>query len=244
MQTNLTIDRGNTAIKAALWDLNGSLLRHTAHSNTCTAADIARTILQNDDIVVSVAYCSVVNECRDTDIQSLESICSQITELKASYPSLPIKICYSSPNTLGADRIAAAIGARCHTSDRAILVADFGTAVTYDFISADGNYIGGNIAPGIQLRLDALTKNTSALPSIDTTGNTPIWGNTTEEALRSGSLRGVAAELEYYRRAAGTNAVTILTGGSVEILEKANILNFDYINDPYLVHRGLNSILK
>ena len=62
--------------------------------------------------------------------------------------------------------------------------------------------------------------------------------------MRSGAVRGIAAELAYYHAAAGEGALAVLTGGSAELLVNENILTFDYIHDPYLVHKGLYSIIK
>ena len=62
--------------------------------------------------------------------------------------------------------------------------------------------------------------------------------------MRSGAVRGIAAELAYYHAAAGDDALAVLTGGSAEMLVAENILTFDFIYDPFLVHRGLYSIVK
>ncbi len=62
--------------------------------------------------------------------------------------------------------------------------------------------------------------------------------------MRSGAVRGLCAELEYYHRAAGTDTLAVLTGGSAQLLISENILTFEFIHDPYLVHRGLYSIIK
>ena len=124
-------------------------------------------------------------------------------------------------------------------------MSDIGTAVTYDYVAPGGRYLGGNIAPGIDLRLRALAAFTDALPAVSVEGgDIPVWGRTTAEAMRSGAVRGVAAELAYYHAAAGKESIAVLTGGSAELLVNENILTFDYIHDPNLVHKGLFSIIK
>lgn len=243
MELNLTIDRGNTALKVALWGRDNRMVRQTVSFDPAGAADLARSILEPGDTVAAAIYCSVVSAARGADMESLAAFCPRVIDLDCNTP-MPLRLCYGTPETLGADRIAAAVGARDYAGGRPAMVADVGTAVTYDFVDAKGYYLGGNIAPGVSMRLAALHAHTSALPEVDTCGNTPLWGSSTEEALRSGALRGVAAELDYYRRAAGPDAVTVLTGGSSRLLAKAGIIDFDYIHDPYLVHRGLNCILR
>lgn len=243
MEFCLTIDRGNTALKAALWDSDGILVRHAACVDDTDAAALARSILISSESVCAVAYGSVVRDAGTADISALQTLGAPVLEVTAATP-MPMKICYATPATLGVDRIAAAAGALMLTGRRPILVADIGTAVTYDLIDSRGRYIGGNIAPGISMRLKALHTYTSALPSASAEGSTPLWGVSTSEALRSGAIRGVAAELEYYRRAAGADAGVVITGGSASLLAKAGLLNFEHIIDPCLVHRGLYSILK
>lgn len=244
MEVYLTIDRGNTALKTALWSANGDLLRNNVSFDGLPAAELARALLSDDEHIAGIAYCTVVASARTTDLDDLQAALGVPALNVDSSVGLPMRICYSSMATLGADRIAAAAGALCYVANRPVLVADIGTAVTYDFVDSEGRYLGGNIAPGISMRLHALHAHTSALPAVDPRGIAPVWGTTTEQALRSGTLRGVAAELEYYRRQAGHDAALVLTGGSVPILAAAHVLDFDYIHDPCLVHRGLYSILR
>lgn len=242
MELKLTVDRGNTAIKAALWSADGTLLRHTVNFDGVAPDILARQLMAEGDCISSAAYCTVVGAMRGADLEAMASLGAPVLDVRAD-TRLPMQVAYGTPATLGADRIAAAAGALSYSCGRPVLVADIGTAVTYDYVDAAGRFVGGNIAPGISMRLKALHTYTSALPNVDANGATPQWGDTTAEALRSGALRGVAAELEYYRRAAGPDALTVLTGGSVPILAKAGILDFDYIFDPCLVHIGLYSIL-
>lgn len=244
MDVYITIDRGNTALKVALWNDAGTLLRNNVcFDSTATPQGQAQALLEPGQHIAGVAYCTVVASRRQADLAGLASLGVTVLDVTGE-SALPLRVCYSTVSTLGADRVAAACGALHYGGGRPVLVADVGTAVTYDFVDAQGCYLGGNIAPGISMRLHALHAHTSALPCVDPHGNTPVWGQSTDEALRSGTLRGVAAELEYYRRQTGTDAVTVLTGGSVPILAAARVLDFEYIHDPCLVHLGLYSILR
>lgn len=250
MGIKLTIDRGNTALKAALWNGDGYMLAAAKGDETLPAGDLVAKILQQasitpDTTITAAVYCSVVDSDRSDDLASLRLVCRKLIDLNAATP-MPITIKYQTPGTLGADRIAAALGALAIAGDkRPLLVSDLGTAVTYDYVAPGRIYFGGNIAPGIDLRLRALVAFTDALPAVSPDGgNIPIWGKSTSEAMRSGAVRGVAAELEYYHRAAGNDTLAVLTGGSAQLLIEQNIISFDYIHDPYLVHKGLYSIIK
>lgn len=245
----ITIDRGNTAIKAALWDGSGVLvatLRGDAERPAGDlAANIAEAFMADDDTVDAIAWCSVVPADHADDEASLATAAPMVRELTTATVS-DLTIGYLTPETLGADRVAAVLGALALAGDeRPLLVVDIGTAVTYDFVAPRRRYLGGNIAPGIDLRLRALAAFTDALPAVKVEGgDIPLWGRTTAEAMRSGAVRGIAAELEYYHRAAGSKALAVVTGGAAKLLVDENILTFDYIHDPYLVHRGLYSFIQ
>lgn len=249
MRLKLTIDRGNTRIKAALWSYDGRLIARELGDESDTAGGlvgrIAASHLAEGEIFDAIAWCTVVASEHAEDEASLVGKAKRVVELTPTTP-MPLSVEYATPGTLGADRIAAALGAiSVAGTNRPILVSDMGTAVTYDYVAVGSRYLGGNIAPGISLRLRALAAFTDALPAVDATeGEIPMWGRTTAEAMRSGAVRGLAAELEYYHRAAGNDAIAVLTGGAAEFLLKANLLTFDYIYDPCLVHKGLFSIIK
>ena len=248
MRAKLTIDRGNTAIKAAAWASDGSLLDTFKGDESLPAGALVeameKRVLGEGEHFSAISWCTVVASEHADDSSSLEGRSPRIVELTSSTP-MPLTIAYRTPGTLGADRVAAALGAHHLTGgSRPLLVSDIGTAVTYDYV--DGLcYVGGNIAPGIDLRLRALAAFTDALPAVSVQGgDLPLWGGTTAEAMRSGAVRGIAAELAYYHAAAGEGALAVLTGGSAELLVNENILTFDYIHDHYLVHKGLYSIIK
>ena len=248
MGVRITIDRGNTAIKGALWDDRGGIVCAIRGDESRPAADVALQLCTRAGVEPSgltVAYCSVVASDRADDIASLTPLCHRLIDLNASTP-VDMRIAYRTPDTLGADRIAAALGALAIApAGRPLLVSDLGTAVTYDYVSADRVYEGGNIAPGVDLRLRALAAFTDTLPAVTPDGGpAPVWGGTTAEAMRSGAIRGVCAELEYYHRMAGSNTLAVLTGGSAKLITESKLITFDYIYDPCLVHKGLYSIIK
>ena len=157
---------------------------------------------------------------------------------------VPISNRYRTPHTVGADRIAAAVGASSLKPKKDLLVIDAGTCITYEVIDAKGNYWGGNIAPGMQMRLRALHEYTARLPLVPAEGDVPGMGYDTETAIRSGVLRGMKYEIEGYiksMRAKYPHLLVFLTGGD-KINFDSNIKNIIYA-DKLIVPRGLNKIL-
>lgn len=236
MGLNLTIDRGNTMTKLALWD--DQQLVMSRQIVKATTGKIISAIAGYD--VSKAILCTVAG---DFDGLSIEMKRRKITfSVLKSTRKLPISIGYSTPASLGPDRLAAAVGAASLFPGRDLLVADLGTAATYDRVSADGCFRGGNIAPGIGMRLRALHRFTACLPVVQGTGDVPLWGYSTETAMRAGAVRGVCAEIAYYKAAAGPEAIVVLTGGwSAEV---AGMLDFDVEISENLVLIGLNRILQ
>ena len=157
---------------------------------------------------------------------------------------LPLEINYRTPHTLGSDRIAAAVGAWNEAPGRNMLVIDAGSAITIDFIGKDGKYNGGNIAPGIKMRLKALHEYTSRLPMVEKDGDTPTIGYDTETAIRSGVINGICHEIEGYInefKQKYCDVLVFLTGGDEKPLK--NRMKSCIFADKYLVAKGLNRIL-
>ena len=239
MITRLTIDRGNTALKAAIWDGDGHLLKvATLPADACMAEALDSL---GAAAFSAVAYSSVVSGARRADLDILSALSCPVYDVKSSI-ALPFVNGYDTPATLGADRIAALVG--CQSA----LVADLGTAATFDFLEATGDsmvYRGGNIAPGVPLRLRSLHEHTSALPAVsaDLVPDS-LWGHSTATALLNGAVYGMLAELEFYRAKAPAGCAIVLTGGGADYLVRHNLIIFKHIHDPHLVLRGLNSIIN
>ena len=157
---------------------------------------------------------------------------------------LPIQIKYKTPKTLGVDRIAAVCGAIDIFPNKDSLVIDAGTAITYDFVDRQGNYEGGAISPGIEMRFEALHTFTERLPLVTKTGDLPLIGSSTETCIRSGVLNGAIAEMEgiiiNYKQLYPDLGV-VLCGGDSLFFE--NKLKPTIFAAPDLVLSGLNRIL-
>jgi type III pantothenate kinase len=237
MGQKITIDQGNTAAKIAVW--TGDKIVAEASYRHLTPGDI--TALAEKFAPIDAAIYSTVILRDDAVVNALHSCSPKVIELTHLTP-MPIELGYATPASLGRDRIAAAVGAYTLVRNRWTLVVDMGTAITYDVITPEGRFLGGNIAPGIFMRLEALHSFTAALPAIETDGDCPSWGYDTPTAMRAGAIRGVVAELEYYRRRLPANAQVVLTGGSADLV--APLLSFPLIINPNLVTQGLISIIN
>ena len=158
---------------------------------------------------------------------------------------IPIRNLYRTPQTLGMDRLAAVVAAYTQKPHCPALVIDAGTCITYDFIDEHGQYQGGNISPGMEMRFKALHVFTDKLPHVDASGETPAYGNSTETAIRAGVIRGIEHEIWGYIQQLKKNypsLLVFLTGG--------NDFSFDtnlksgIFADGFLVLKGLNRILE
>src|SRR3954467_9259910 len=128
---------------------------------------------------------------------------------------------YDNPREIGADRLVNAVAAYDHIKD-AVIVVDFGTAITYDPVSANGEYLGGIIAPGIEISMDALTERAAKLPKIDLGAPRQLIGKTTVDPIRSGVVYGYAGAVDAIvrrlRAEMGEDTHTIATGGHSTII--------------------------
>jgi type III pantothenate kinase len=132
---------------------------------------------------------------------------------------MPIRI--DNPRELGADRLVNAVAAHDRAGGPCIVV-DFGTAITYDAISRDGEYLGGIISPGLEISLDALTARAAKLPKVDLLEPRSLIGKSTVDAIRSGVVFGFAGQVDAIvrrlRGELGEEAQAIATGGHAEII--------------------------
>lgn len=243
---NLVIDQGNTICKIAVFDKSGALICSET-INVLTREYIAELLAKHSSIT-SAIYSSVgPAESRATDW--LSNLVSEVMELHSDTP-VPLGIEYDR-RTLGSDRLAVVVGARQRLIDpkTSALVIDAGTAITYERLNSLGVYIGGNIAPGVFLRLRGLHQFTSRLPLINDLPEELLpmdnFGRNTTEAMLQGVLTGLTYEIEGYIariRKQDSDATVFLTGGDANLV--FNRLQEDVILAPDLVLEGLNHILE
>ena len=176
--------------------------------------------------------------------EELSSLGFPMIQLTGQTP-VPINIMYHTTETLGADRIAGIVGARTLMPKGDLLVIDTGTCITFDFLDNENHYRGGNISPGLAMRLRAMHEGTALLPLIDREGDAPELGFDTATALRSGVVWGMKYEIEGYIRRFRRKYPSVsvfLTGGDVKNLGiSAKSRTFA---DDFIVPRGLNTILE
>lgn len=131
---------------------------------------------------------------------------------------LPIWLLYRTPSTLGPDRLAAAVGAWKEFPGETVLIADIGTALTLDLVNGKGEYLGGNISPGIRMRFEALHRFTSRLPLLDFRADCSYFGDDTESAIRAGVKWGIVNEVAgafgIASKEQGCGLVAVTGGGS------------------------------
>lgn len=237
----LTIDQGNSSAKAVVWE-GADPIAHMRLSSL-SVEELIPLLEQWEP--EGGAFCSVVH----TDAKFLESLRRLLDgELVVLTPSLdlPVEIFYGSRATLGADRVAAAIGAHSLIGDRGALVVDAGTAVTLDVVDDKGNFRGGNIAPGAGLRVDSLHAATSQLPQVDPVGPLPAFGTDTVTAIRCGVVRGMAGEVDRAFRDAvalyGCETIVITGSDASLLVPLLQEYGLPVVADADLVGRGLRVI--
>ncbi len=227
------IDIGNSHTKAAAFS-DSTLIEFRRFSDHFHLLDWIELLAPSAVAISSVSESSIVRE--------VERICGKVVVI-SSYTSLPFRNLYQTPQTLGADRIAAIAGAQYLWPAQNVLVVDAGTCITYDFIDYQGYYRGGGIAPGLLMRLKAMHQMTAQLPEIKDWGSQlPQLGLDTRTCMLVGVVRGMAYEICGWKEALRLNSKSlILTGGDAETLA-------EYVGEcqvcPHLVLQGLNAILQ
>jgi len=175
---NLVIDIGNTYTKAAIFEA-GKLLRVEQYKTV--ELQLLNTLIAGDEI--EKAMISSVKKEKDSWEDELK------TKTRVLYftreMAKQIKNHYGTPQTLGIDRLVAVMGAHCLYPGNDNLVIDAGTCITYDYVDAGGNYYGGSISPGLQMRYKAMHNYTSALPLVNADDNfNQKFGTDTESAMQ------------------------------------------------------------
>lgn len=154
-----------------------------------------------------------------------------------------VRIRYEDPRAVGADRVADAVAVK-HLYGCPACVVDFGTATTFDAISADGDYLGGAIAPGIQIAAEALFQRTAKLPRVDLQKPPSVIGRNTVHAMQSGLLFGyvglVEGMVKRFKDELGANTKVIATGGLAEIVARETSVIQEIA--PWLTLDGLRII--
>lgn len=232
---NLVIDSGNSAAKVGIFD-HESLIEKRVF---VALEDLKKFIQDNyfDDVIIS----SVNADPRL--IASWTTKPEKVIILKRDL-SLPVRNKYSTPDTLGMDRLAAVCGAQQLFPSQHCLAIDAGTCITFDYLDNEGNYHGGSISPGLGMRFQAVHTFTAKLPLVSAKPGVKLIGDSTETSIQSGVVNGTIAEIEgiiQQYREKFPDLKVILCGGDAGFFE--NQLKASIFASPELVLIGLNSIL-
>ncbi|HMQ48253.1 MAG TPA: type III pantothenate kinase [Saprospiraceae bacterium] len=234
---NLAIDIGNTRVKMGIFDQD-QLLQYDVVEKL--PLNYLTQWLTNHSIQ-NIIYCSV-GKVLD---QKLQAFLDQHALFLDAHTPIPVTNHYQTPATLGKDRLAAVVGAFALFPETNCIVVDAGSCITCDVLKKGGHYLGGNISPGIKMRLKAMHEFTAALPLVEP-GELRAWiGDSTTAALRNGAQLGaifeVMAFVDYLETHYGDFQV-IITGGDAEYFVK-NLKREIFVHQN-LVLAGLNQILK
>ena len=234
----LTIDVGNTNIKVAVFEQFNLIDKFVFQKNN----------FQNNFKIILKKYpnhlkavISSVSLSEDDDILWLKK---QIHVIEINSNSVfPFTNHYTTPNTLGIDRMVLAAGEVIEYPNQNILIIDAGTCVTYDFITNKKEYLGGAISPGLRLRNQSLHDYTAKLPLLE--NNTPesFIGNSTNQSIYSGVVNGLCYEIEGFISefsVKNEQFIIILTGGDAIFL--ANRLKSTIFADENFLLKSLHQL--
>jgi type III pantothenate kinase len=248
----LTIDIGNTNITFGVYDQQNILQYHwrikTDHDRMPDEYGIMMLALirhegVNVQDIQGIALASVVPPLTSVFAEMIERFIKHKPLIVGAGVKTGVQIRYDSPRDVGADRIVDAAAAYKLYGGPACIV-DFGTATTFDAVSAKGEYLGGAIAPGIGIAAEALFSRTSKLPRVDLMRPPRAIGTNTIHAIQSGLIFGYVGLVEgmvaRFKAELGPDTRVIGTGGLAETLAKETTV-IEIVN-PWLTLEGLRLI--
>lgn len=237
---NLIVDAGNTLVKTAVFQ-NNSLLEKKSFSKEKFSIELKKIQKKYPHIQNSIVSSVTLDDF------------GLISELKKSYfvleldssVKVPFINKYSTPETLGRDRIALVASAVNSFPGKNTLIIDAGTCITYDLKTGDETYLGGAISPGLEMRFKSLHKFTANLPLVKAKPEADLIGNSTEASILSGIINGIKMELKGTIESYSSqfeDLTVIFTGGDSQILS-IPLKNSIFANSNFLLE-GLNFILE
>ncbi len=225
----LVVDVGNTQTHFGTF-IDGGLREHWrfATVRTSTADELGaalRNLLELRQVSTEQIACSIVSSTVPALGQQWEEMAKRYLghDMLVMGPGVRtgMAIRYDNPREIGPDRLVNAVAAHARLGGPCVVV-DFGTAITYDPVSAEGEYLGGIISPGVEISLEALTERAAALPRVDVSPPRSLIGKTTIDAIRSGIVYGTAGQVDSIvrrlRRELGPETRAIATGGLAAVI--------------------------
>jgi len=237
---NLAIDIGNSFVKMAV--IEGGQVIDTFKSEAASVGELEAVLAACPDVTAAVMASARGEQA------ALETFLQARLKRYLRFDSsvaVPIRNLYETPETLGPDRLAAAVGANTLYPNTNVLIVDFGTAITIDMVSEKNEFLGGNISPGAAIRFRALHEFTQKLPQRTLTEDTNLLGRNSFEAIESGVINGIVYEIEGYierLKEKYADFRIIFTGGEGNFFAKR--LKNPIFATYDLVAYGLNRILE
>lgn len=234
---NLTLDIGNTNTKYAFF-VGKKLVEHGQLVGTEALKEF---LSDRESDYLYVTVCSV--RFSEGDLAGFFKSNKQVLWLTHHTP-VPVTLSYTTPETLGMDRLAAIIGGHDYFPDRPVMVIDIGTCITYDYLNSKNEFEGGVISPGIELRYKAMHDYTERLPLLNEREAKDLIGDSTVGAMRSGVINGITGEIEYMISQfllKTPDLKVIITGGGAKIFESR--IKADIFVALEIVHVGLNRVM-
>jgi len=234
----LIIDVGNTRVKVAVFEID-TVKEIFVFEKKNIITELEKIISK---FSISNSIISSVANLTEEEKQKIAELLNPV--FLDSNTKVPFKNLYKTPKTLGVDRIALASAAIKKYPNQNVLILDAGTCITYEFITDEGNYLGGAISPGIAMRYKALHTFTSKLPLLKANELENFIGTDTESSIHSGVINGVCNEIDgiiaqYQKKY--PDLTVVLTGGDTYFLSKQ--LKSVIFAHPNFVLEGLHTIL-
>lgn len=250
----LAVDVGNTQTVIGLLDageiVNDWRIATVAHRTSDEIAGLLAGFFalldqRPGDLIDEVAIASVVPRLTTQWVTMCEKHLGLTAFVVGPGVRTGMRIDLKNPSEVGADRIVNAVAAFERYGGPCIVV-DFGTATTFDVISATGDYLGGVIAPGIDVSMEALTTRAAKLTKVDLTEPERVIGKSTTESLQSGAVYGFAGQVEGIVAAIlgelGVKATVVATGGMGAMIARHTPCIHEV--DEFLTLRGIELILR
>jgi type III pantothenate kinase len=236
---DLVIDIGNTLRKIAVFSENGVITRLFLEKQL--TIPFFEHLFKDYNIQKAI-----VSSVGAGDEDALDWLDAHTRLLRFSHScQLPITLNYASPETLGTDRIANAVGANALYPNKNVLSIMAGTCLVADFVNAEGEYLGGSISPGLRMRFQALAHFTAKLPLIEPENVDFLIGDTTKNSILSGVMHGITHEIDgmIHQYSTHYNPLTIiLSGGDAQMIQYSIKKRIFAAQNPILL--GLHKILK
>ena len=237
----LAIDVGNTNITFGIFKGNKVIKRFNIPTNAYNSKNLNKNLgkLNIEDAIV----CSVVPHVTRILEKDLRRALRKSPLIIGKTLKVPIKNLYRNPKQVGQDRLVNAFAA-VKLYGAPLIVVDFGTAITFDVISKDKEYLGGMILPGLRISLDALAQRTALLPKVALEKPRGLIGRDTKSSMLSGIVFGFAALTDdlamRIKKSIGKGAKVIGTGGNINLIGKY-CRKINKVDDN-LTLKGLNLI--